>query len=142
MISRLTRQDYAICTHRRRPPEPHAHKAFSCCCCCEVRWTTFLGLQFQMDCVGLVIAGSVMNPLGRPSMMVEAREGWGFSLESVRLAMGASMPPASQFFVAGCVVQARHVTVRLGAAGRGRLRHSSHASAPSSSLKAMESPLA
>ena len=36
------------------PTNPH--KDASCCCCCEVRWTTFLGLQFQMDCVGLVIA--------------------------------------------------------------------------------------
>ncbi len=34
----------------------HAHKEFSCCCCCAVSWTTFLGLQFQMDCVGWVIA--------------------------------------------------------------------------------------
>ncbi len=34
----------------------HAHKEFSCCCCCAVSWTTFLGLQFQMDCVGWVSA--------------------------------------------------------------------------------------
>ena len=38
-----------------RPLDP-AHKEFSCCCCREVSWMTFLGLQFQMDCVGRVMA--------------------------------------------------------------------------------------
>lgn len=32
--------------------EPEAKDA----CCCVVRWATFDGLQFQMDCVGRVIA--------------------------------------------------------------------------------------
>jgi len=38
-------------THRRRT---HAHKEFSFACCAAVSCTTFLGLQFQMDCVGSV----------------------------------------------------------------------------------------
>ena len=41
----------------RSPPTASripTHKAFSCACCAAVRWTTFLGLQFQMDCVGSV----------------------------------------------------------------------------------------
>ena len=29
-----------------------AHMAFIWACCAAVSWTTFLGLQFQMDCVG------------------------------------------------------------------------------------------
>jgi hypothetical protein len=33
-----------------------AQRAFSAACCAVVSWTTFLGLQFQMDRVGLVIA--------------------------------------------------------------------------------------
>ena len=32
------------------------HKDASCCCSCGVRCTTFVGLQFQMDWVGSVIA--------------------------------------------------------------------------------------
>ena len=30
------------------------HMALSCATCAGVSWTTFLGLQFQMDCVGAV----------------------------------------------------------------------------------------
>ena len=44
----------ATCRDIARPLNP-AHKEFSCCCCREVSWTTFLGLQFQMDCVGRVM---------------------------------------------------------------------------------------
>jgi hypothetical protein len=32
----------------------HAHSEFSCVTWAGVNWTTFLGLQFQMDCVGAV----------------------------------------------------------------------------------------
>src|ERR1700678_1359707 len=119
----------------------HAHKAFSCCCCLAVRWTTFLGLQFQMDCVGRVIALSVRKPLGPAFMMVKHGEGWGFLLESVKLAMGASMPPASQFFTAAAW-SSTQVTVRLAPQAEAAFAHSSHASAPSSSLKSTASPLA
>ena len=31
-----------------------AQREFSCACWAVVSWTTFLGLQFQMDCVGSV----------------------------------------------------------------------------------------
>ena len=34
--------------------EPH-ELAVKDACCCGVRWTTFFGLQFQMDSVGRVI---------------------------------------------------------------------------------------
>ena len=34
--------------------EAHAQRAFISACCAAVNWTTFLGLQFQMDCVGRV----------------------------------------------------------------------------------------
>ena len=37
-------------------PRTPDHKDAKVCCSCAVKWTTFLGLQFQMDCVGWVIA--------------------------------------------------------------------------------------
>src|ERR1700722_18067361 len=74
-------------------------------------------------------------------MMAKQGEGWGFWLESVKLAMGASMPPASQFFVAAAPLST-HVTVRLAPQAEADFAHRSHASAPSSSSKSIASPLA
>ncbi len=44
--------------------------------------------------------------------MAKHGEGWGFLLESVKAGIGASMPPASQFFTAAALFST-HVTVRL-----------------------------
>src|SRR3984885_16165002 len=129
------------CAPAVEPRRTHAHKEFSFCCCAALRWTTFFGLQFQMDCVGRVIALSKIHPLGPPFMMVKHGEGWGFSLESVKLEIGASMPPASQFFVAAAWFSTQ-VTVRLAPQAEAALAHRSHDSAPSSSSKSMLSPLA
>src|SRR5271168_4164312 len=90
----------------------HPHKEFSFCCCCAVKCTTFLGLQFQMDCVGRVIDLSYTIPLASTFMRAKHGEDWGFSLESVNLATGAWMPPASQFVTAAAWFST-HVTVRL-----------------------------
>src|SRR5271163_1412341 len=102
---------------------------------------TFLGLQFQMDCVGRVIDLSYTIPLASTFMRAKHGEDWGFSLESVNLATGAWMPPASQFVTAAAWFST-HVTVRLAPQAEADLAHSSHASAPSSLSKSTVSPLA
>src|ERR1700733_5628954 len=74
-------------------------------------------------------------------MSAKHGEGWGFSLESVNFAIGASMPPASQFFTAAAPLST-HATVRLAPQAEADFAHRSHDSAPSSSSKSMLSPLA
>ena len=59
----------------------------------------------------------------------ETGQGWGFSLESVNFAMGASIPPASQFFVAAAWFSTQ-VTVRAAPQADADLAHRSHDSAP------------
>src|ERR1700721_1265751 len=73
--------------------------------------------------------------------MAKHGEGSGFSLESVNFAIGASMPPASQFFVAAAWLSTQ-VTVRVAPHAEAACAHRSHDSAPSSSSKSMVSPLA
>src|ERR1039458_3264157 len=83
-----------------------------------------------------------MIPLASNLSKAKHGEGWGFSLESPKLATGASMPPASQFFVAAAWLSTQ-VTVRLLAPqAEADFAHRSHDSAPSSSSKSMVSPLA
>src|ERR1700685_3282677 len=74
-------------------------------------------------------------------MRTKHGEGWGFSLESVNFAIGASMPPASQFLAAAAPLRT-HATVRLVPQAEADFAHRSHDSAPSSSSKSMLSPLA
>src|ERR1700722_2639961 len=66
--------------------------------------------------------------------------GWGFSLESVNLAIGASRPPASQFVVAAAWFSTQ-LTVRAAPQAEAALAHSSHDSAEISSSKSISSPL-
>src|ERR1700728_3417423 len=73
--------------------------------------------------------------------MAKQGEGWGFLLESVKVGIGASMPPASQFVTAAALFSTQ-VTVRLVPQAEAAFAHRSHASAPSSSSKSMVSPLA
>src|ERR1700677_2759320 len=81
-----------------------------------------------------------MIPLAVNWSMAKHGEGWGFSLESVNLAMGASMPPASQFFVAAAWFSTQ-VTVRAAPQADAAFAHRSHDSADISSPKSMSSPL-
>src|ERR1700722_10804898 len=59
----------------------------------------------------------------------------------VNCATGASMPPASQFFVAALWLST-HDTVKLAPQAEADFAHKSHDSAPSSSSKSTASPLA
>ena len=102
---------------------------------------TFLGLQFQMDRVGRVIDLSYKIPLVSTFMMAKHGEGWGSSLERAKLAIGASIPPAAQFYSAAAWFSTQ-VTVRLAPQAEAALAHRSHESAPDSSLKSTVSPLA
>src|ERR1700691_3150023 len=81
-----------------------------------------------------------MIPFFVNCMMAKHGVGWGFSLESVNLAMGASMPPASQFVVAAAWFSTQF-TVRAAPQADADLAHRSHDSADTSSLKSMSSPL-
>src|ERR1700685_1241745 len=74
-------------------------------------------------------------------MSAKQGEGWGVSLESVNFAIGASIPPASQFFTAAAPLST-HATVRLAPQAEAAFAHRSHDSAPSSSSTSMASPLA